>query len=52
MVNKPTCIYCGARVYKEVHICPNCQEKLKLIRRIIAIGVEIRLQAGKERVKT
>lgn len=48
---KKTCIYCGTAVYKDNRICTNCEEKLKLIRRILALGVEIKLQAGREKTK-
>lgn len=44
-----TCLYCSSTVYKGKDICNNCEEKLKLLRRLREIIFELKKQAEEER---
>lgn len=48
MVKKDRCIYCGAKIYRDRDMCPNCREKMKLIRKIRGIVFEIKRRAAAE----
>ena len=48
MSNFNRCIYCGAHIYRDRKMCPICDEKLRLIRKIRRIVFEIRRQAQRE----
>ena len=42
------CYYCRkAAVHRRLY-CKACEEKLKVVRRLMAVGAEIRMQAAKE----
>lgn len=48
MVKKDRCIYCGIKIYRDRDMCPNCREKLKLIRKMRGIVFEIKRRAAAE----
>lgn len=48
-MTKKLCVYCGRSVTNGGSMCQACREKLPFVRRIIAIGVEIKLRAAKEK---
>lgn len=50
-MKKKPCVYCGMNISSGGNVCQACREKLPLVRRIIAIGVELKLQAAKEKQK-
>lgn len=41
-----TCKYCGTKIYTNNGMCTYCGEKIKRIRKIIAIGKLIREREG------
>ncbi len=44
-----TCLYCSSPIYDNKDICNNCEEKLKLLRRLREIIFAIKKQAEEER---
>lgn len=48
MAKKDRCTYCGIKIYRDRDMCPNCREKLRLIRKIRGIVFEIKRLAQSE----
>lgn len=48
---KRVCKYCGSISYSGTDMCATCNEKLPIIRKIVAIGHKIKRQAILERME-
>lgn len=48
MAKQQKCYYCGGTVWRGRSVCRVCETKLEVVRRLLAIGVEIRLRAAEE----
>lgn len=45
MKAKHKCKYCNKKIYSEGGVCPDCKEKLKLVRKLLRM---VKTAAGKE----
>lgn len=48
MAKQQRCYYCGRVTGQGRSVCGYCEAKLPVVRRLLAVGAEIRLQAAKE----
>ena len=48
MAKQQKCYYCGRVTAQGRSVCGYCEAKLPVVRRLLAVGAEIRLQAAKE----
>lgn len=48
---KQVCRYCGKPAWQDKKVCVTCQDKLTVVRRLIAVGIQIKLRAAEERIE-
>lgn len=48
MAKQRKCCYCNKSALQGRSVCRVCETKLEVVRRLLAIGVEIRLRAAEE----